>query len=195
MKRPAAEIHALLAAAHPEGIGELVAEAADAANKNGAPRDAVSPVVAGKWLEVARTLRTHADLQMDFLQCLTAVDWLKQGEIHVVYHLYSYVHRHAHVCRLVVPRDAARVPSVTSVWRTADWLEREQYDLFGVVFEGHPDLRRLLMPDDWIGHPMRKDAREPRDYRGMSIQRPNPLELVALHDATRLGVQHEGSKK
>ena len=194
MKRAAAEIHALLAALHAEVVGELVVVAADAANKTGAPRDAVTPVVAAAWLDLARTLRTHADLQMDFLQCVTAVDWLKQGEIHVVYHLYSYVHRHAHVCRVVLPRDAPRLPSVTSVWRTADWLEREQYDLFGVVFDGHPDLRRLLLPDDWIGHPMRKDAREPRDYRGMSIARPNPLELVALHDAARLGVQHEVKK-
>ena len=194
MKRAAAEIHALLAGLHEGGVGELVAAAADAANKDGAPRDAVTPVIAASWLEVARTLRTHPDLQMDFLQCVTAVDWLKQAEIHVVYHVYSYLHRHAHVCRVVLPRDAPRLPSVTGVWRTANWLEREQYDLFGVVFEGHPDLRRLLLPDDWIGHPMRKDAREPRDYRGMSIGRPNPLELLATHDRARLGVQHETKK-
>jgi NADH-quinone oxidoreductase subunit C len=127
-------------------------------------------------------LRDDPALRFDFLQNLTAVDWPKRAELEVVYHLFSYVHRHAVCVRVALPRDVPRVPSVAAVWPTANWLEREQYDLLGVVFEGHPDLRRLLMPDDWIGHPMRKDFREPKSYRGMPTSRPSPLDLLQTYD-------------
>jgi NADH-quinone oxidoreductase subunit C len=68
------------------------------------------------------------------------------------------------------------MPSVEPVWKSADWLEREQYDLLGVQFEGHPDLRRIMLPDDWVGHPLRKDYVEQADYHQISTTRESPLE-------------------
>ncbi|GBD00234.1 NAD(P)H-quinone oxidoreductase subunit J [bacterium HR17] len=110
-----------------------------------------------RLVEVCRFLRDEPDLDFNFLRCLSAVDWLKDGEFEVVYHLFSFRHRHELVIKVRVPRHDPRVPSVASVWRTANWHEREAYDLMGIVFEGHPDLRRLFMPEGWVGHPLRKD--------------------------------------
>ena len=97
----------------------------------------------------------------------------------MVYHLYSYPLRHEAVLKVSVPRDRPRLPSAADLWHNANWLEREQYDLLGVVFDGHPDLRRLLLPDDWVGHPMRKDYQEAAEYRGMPTTRPSPMDLLA----------------
>jgi NADH-quinone oxidoreductase subunit C len=134
------------------------------------------------WLEVARQLRDDAVLQLDFLQNVTAVDWIKQGRFDLVYHLWSYPLRHGCVVKVEVPRDKPQLPSVAEVWKAADWNEREQFDLLGVEFLGHPDLRRILMPDDWPGHPMRKDYKEAEAYRGMSTSRPSVLELLPAFD-------------
>jgi NADH-quinone oxidoreductase subunit C len=148
-------------------------------------RDPYFRVKAEAWVDVAKLLRHEPSLQFDFLQNLTAIDWVKADRIEVVYHLFSYMHRHSAVVKIDLPRATPRVASVASVWRSAEWNEREQFDLFGVEFIGHPDLRRILMPDDWRGHPMRKDYREAESYRGMSTRRPNPLELLPAADLTR----------
>ncbi len=142
--------------------------------------------------DVSLYCRDDAELRFDFLQCMTAVDWIKQSILQVVYHLYSYDKRHSFVLKVDAPRDNAIVPSVVSVWATADWQEREQFDLLGVQFEGHPDLRRLLMPDDWDGHPMRKDFKEAAEYRGMPTTRYSPLELLAAYD--KANPQVEGQR-
>jgi NADH-quinone oxidoreductase subunit C len=154
--------------------------------KDGA-RDAFFKVKAERLLEVMQALRDDPALGFDFLQNLTAVDWMKDGLLQVVYHLYSYAHRHEIVVKVDLPRDRPRVPSVVGLWKNADWLEREQFDLLGVVFEGHPDLRRLMMPDDWVGHPMRKDYREASEYRGMPTSRPSPLDLLVAYDKAQKG--------
>jgi NADH-quinone oxidoreductase subunit C len=146
------------------------------------PRDACFHLRADSVATVMAYLRDDPALRFDFLQNLTAVDWIKRDVIEVVYHLFSYPHRHAICVKVDLPRGAPRVPTVVSVWPTANWLEREQYDLLGVLFEGHPDLRRLLMPDDWVGHPMRKDFREPKSYRGMLTTRPSPMDLLQTYD-------------
>ena len=109
---------------------------------------------------VCRFLRDDPDLAFDYLSDLTAVDRLGLGEpgprFEVVYHLYSVSRRHR--LRLKVRAgDGEPVPTVTAVWEGANWFEREVFDLFGVPFAGHPDPRRILMPDDWVGHPLRKD--------------------------------------
>jgi NADH-quinone oxidoreductase subunit C len=145
-----------------------------------------------RLLEVARTLRDHPSLQFDFLESITAVDWPKTNQIEVVYHLFSYALRHSFVLKVTLGRDAPTVPSLISLWDSADWLEREQYDLLGVVFEGHPDLRRLLLPEDWQGHPLRKDYQQPAEYRGMSTTRPSPLDLLPKFDAHNLARQPAG---
>ncbi len=133
-------------------------------------------------VDVMRGLRDLPELRFDFLQNLTAVDWIKRDVMEIVYHLFSYPHRHAACVKVEVPRATPRLPSVAAIWPTANWLEREQYDLLGVVFEGHPDLRRILMPDDWVGHPMRKDFHEAKSYRGMPTSRLSPMDLLVTYD-------------
>lgn len=124
---------------------------------------------------VCRFLRDEPDLRFDALSNETGVDYKAKGMIQVVYHLYSYPHRHSIVLKVDLPRDNPVLPSVGSVWAAAHWHEREIYDLLGVTFGGHPDLRRLLMPEDWIGHPLRKDFVEPEEYHGISTRRESPL--------------------
>ncbi len=111
-------------------------------------------------VRVCRFLRDDPDLAFDFLSDVTGVDRLNLPEnsprFEVVYHVYSLQHRRRLRLKVRVDEGEA-VPSVTGVWPTANWHEREVYDMFGVSVEGHPDLRRILMPDDWEGHPLRKD--------------------------------------
>ncbi len=126
-----------------------------------AHRSEVTVVVDRAAVErVCRFLRDDPDLAFDYLSDLTAVDRLGLREpgprFAVVYHLYSMARRNR--LRLKVgAAEAEPVPTVTGVWEGANWFEREVFDLFGVPFAGHPDLRRILMPDDWVGHPLRKD--------------------------------------
>lgn len=125
--------------------------------------------------EICRFLKDDPDLAFDCLSNMSGVDYLKEGKIQVVLHLYSYRHRHQIVVKANVPRDNPVLPSVESVWKAANWHEREIYDLLGVVFTDHPDLRRLLMPEDWVGHPLRKDFVEPEEYHGISTRRESLL--------------------
>ena len=109
-------------------------------------------------------------LAFDSLMCLSGVDLsAKDEEFAVVYHLYSMLHRHKVVLKTPLPKSNPQLPSVSHIWKTADWHEREAYDLYGILFEGHTDLRRLLLPDDWEGYPLRKDYQEPDFYRGMRV--------------------------
>jgi NADH-quinone oxidoreductase subunit C len=116
---------------------------------------------------VATFLRDDPRYQMDFCSCVTGVDYLKLSYIEVVYHLYSVARKHGPVVLKVrAPRDLeqCRVPSLTPVWRGCEFQEREAYDLYGVKFDGHPDLRRILMWDEFQDHPMRKDYVAPLDH-------------------------------
>lgn len=108
-------------------------------------------------LLVMLKLRDQEPLKFDMLCCSTAIDWLKDGKIELVYQLYSTVHRHYLMVGVSLDRKSAVAPSVSALWEIAEWQERETYDLFGVRFTNHPDLRRLLLEDDWKGHPLRKD--------------------------------------
>ena len=135
-------------------VGDALAEVKQWRNETTvvlAPRDLV---------RVCRFLREEPDLAFDLLSDVTAVDRLQLPEasprFEVVYHVYSLQFRRRLRLKVRVAEGEA-VPTVTGIWPTANWHEREVYDLFGVPFEGHPDLRRILMPDDWEGHPLRKD--------------------------------------
>lgn len=127
---------------------------------------------------IAKHLRSDPELAFDYLECLSGVDYPDKNEIHVVYHLFSYGKKHRAVLKTVLPRDAPKISTVSTVWSAANWQERECFDLFGVQFEGHPDLRRLLLPEDWVGYPLRKDYQEQADYQGIPTTRTNPLELL-----------------
>jgi NADH-quinone oxidoreductase subunit C len=115
-------------------------------------------VPASRLVDLARTLRDHPDLQFAVLAELTAVDfWPKEPRFELVYIVVSPEKRLRLRVKLTLDRVDPRVASVSSIWPAANWLEREVLDLFGIAFEGHPDPRRLLMPEDWEGFPLRKD--------------------------------------
>jgi len=123
----------------------------------------------GRIMDVCAFLKESPELQFDFLSAIAGVD---QGErLEVVYLLYSYSRRHAITLKVRVPRAEPVVPSVTAVWPAANWHERETFDLMGIRFAGHPDLRRILLPEDWVGHPLRKDYKYPESYDGITLRR------------------------
>jgi NADH-quinone oxidoreductase subunit C len=133
-------------------------------------------------LEVGRFAKSEADLAFDNLMCLSAVDYPKENppRIEVVYHLLSYAHGHTYVLKVHLPRDNPRVSSVEPIWGVANWHEREAYDLFGIIFEGHTDMRRILLPDDWQGYPLRKDWADPDFYNGMHVKPTQQMAERAL---------------
>jgi len=110
--------------------------------------------------ELARLLHDNEDLAFDMLCAHTAVDWIENGQFELIYQLYSTRHRHHLMLSVSIPRDNPVVPTVSSIWRIAEWHEREVYDLFGVQYDNHPDLRRLFLEDDWVGFPLRKDYQD-----------------------------------
>ncbi len=145
------------------------------------------------WIEVSPAglvelciyLRDEPDLRFDMLQCISVVDYFEadpkklakldwEPHLEVVYHLWSVPHKNSLVVKVMLPRwkddvegEIPEVPTVSNVWRTADWHERETYDLSGVRFVGHPNLRRILCPEDWVGYPLRKDYEMPLEYHGI----------------------------
>ena len=124
---------------------------------------------------VCAWLKSEPDLAFDCLSNQSGIDYPARNEIEVVYHLFSYRLRHVCVLKVGVSRDNPALATVAGVWRTAIWQEREIFDLLGVVFDGHPDLRRILLPEDWVGHPLRKDFVEPTEYHGISTKRESML--------------------
>lgn len=135
--------------------------------------------------DVCRYLRDQPDLKFDYLSCISGVDYFEPDpkkatkldgppRMEVVYHLWSVAHKTSLVLKVILSRwkddqegSLPEVPSVADLWRTADWHEREVYDLSGVFFVGHPDLRRILCPEDWQGHPLRRDYEMPLEYHGI----------------------------
>ncbi|WP_235438272.1 NADH-quinone oxidoreductase subunit C, partial [Bacillus cereus] len=113
-----------------------------------------------KYYEVMELLRFHEGLAFDYMSELHATDFVTHMEVYV--HLFSYGKKQSVAVKVKLDREAPQVESVTVLWKGADWPEREAYDLLGIVFKGHPNLSRILMPDDWVGHPLRKDY-EPYD--------------------------------
>ena len=143
------------------------------------------------WIEVASSsiaavsefLRSETGLEFDSLNDLTGADWLEtdpkkkspcEPHVEVVYHLYSYSQKHRCKLKVKLPRwkdgqigELPEVPSVAHVWAVADWHEREAYDLVGILFTDHPGLKRILCPEDWEGHALRKDYEFPLEYHGV----------------------------
>ena len=145
----------------PDGVGDLDEECMDPFFKVGA----------ANLKQLLLALRDDAALKFDVLSDLTAVDLPKEDVIQVVYHLYSYGSRTQVVVKVDLDRGAPRIATVEDIWKVANWFEREVFDLFGVLFEGHSDLRRILLPEDWVGYPLRKDFVEQEEYDGISTER------------------------
>lgn len=115
-------------------------------------------------------LRDSSELQFDSLMNLSGVDEIKVNLLSVYYHLESTKLKHKITLKVSTDRNKPEVSSVTEIWKGADWHEREAYDLFGIIFLNHPDLRRILMPYDWdAGYPLRKDYENPEFYQGMKV--------------------------
>jgi len=112
-------------------------------------------------------LKSDPTPKLDMCMLISGTDFPEAGEISIVYHLESCEKPHRLAVRTRVPRLAARLASVADVWPAADWHERETYDLLGVIFDGHPSLTRILLPEDWIGFPLRKDYEFPKEYHGI----------------------------
>lgn len=128
-----------------------------------------------KLPEVCMELRNNSSTYFDFLSCITAVDYgADQNKFGVVYHIASIPYKSQLVLKVIKEHsrdndDLPVFPSVASIWHTAEWHEREAYDLVGIYFEGNQDLRRILLPDDWAGHPLRKDYKNPEYYKGIKV--------------------------
>lgn len=133
--------------------------------------DAVQPWIAvseKRVREVCGFLRDEDAFAFDYLSCLSGVDY-PDGRLGVVYHLFSMSRKHKIVLRTSCTRENPHIQSVSAVWGTANWHEREAYDMFGIIFDDHPDLRRILCGDDYPGYPLRKDFKVPEFYNGMKV--------------------------
>ena len=160
MRHVAGQIHPKLEQKFPGKVQRAELERLD-------PFLVVEPAAMG---EIGAWLRDDPENAFDVLHCLSAVDYPKENKLEVVYHLFSMKHRHWLVLKVELPREGPRVPSVERIWPTANWHERETYDLFGVTFEGHSDPRRIFLPEDWEGHPLRKDWEWPEDWHGIAVR-------------------------
>jgi NADH-quinone oxidoreductase subunit C len=122
-------------------------------------------------LSVCQHLYKNPDSYFDMLSCITGVDnGPEAGTMEVIYHLYSIPFQQSLALKVILSRENPEVESVVSIWKSANWLEREVYDMFGILFKNHPDLRRILMPADWKGFPLRKDYKHEEYYRGVKIE-------------------------
>ena len=125
---------------------------------------------------VCNFLFQNPEMYFDFLSCITGIDnGPDAGSMEVIYHLSSIPYGRRLVLKVVIPRetesgDLPSVPTVSGIWRTADWHEREVYDLLGIQFVGHPDMRRILLAADWEGYPLRKDYQEQEYYHGIKVK-------------------------
>ena len=160
-------------------IGQLVPNYSDVITKVVVHRGEITFHVAPQYLPtLVRHLRDDAQLRFEFCSSVSGVNYPqdKGRELHAVYHLQSMTHNRRIRLEVSVPDSDPHIPSVVATYPTADWHERETYDMFGIVFDGHPALTRILMPDDWPGHPQRKDyplGGIPVEYKGATIPPPD----------------------
>lgn len=126
---------------------------------------------ASDLVNVCRVLHQDPSSYFDMLSCITGIDnGPEAGTMEVVYNLYSIPFNHHLAIKVTLPREKPEIDSVSSIWKTADWHERELFDMFGIMVKNHPDLRRILMPADWEGFPLRKDYKHQEYYRDIKIE-------------------------
>jgi len=120
------------------------------------------------WNEIAQLLKNDVDLDFDYLMCISSYDKRDNKIYGAAYNFYSTLKGHYLEVRIEVD-DELSIPSIVSLWKAADWHEREAYDMMGLQFDGHPDLKRILLSEDWDGYPLRKNYKEPDYYHGMPV--------------------------
>jgi NADH-quinone oxidoreductase subunit C len=122
-------------------------------------------------LPVCKILHEHPSTYFDMLSCITGIDnGVEANTMEVAYNLYSIPFNLHLMVKVVLPREKPIIESVSGIWKTADWLEREVFDMYGIQFKNHPDLRRILMPADWEGYPLRKDYQHQAYYRDIKVE-------------------------
>ncbi|WP_328823630.1 NADH-quinone oxidoreductase subunit C [Microlunatus kandeliicorticis] len=160
-------------------IGQLVPNSSEVITKVVVFRGEITFHVARRHVAtLARMLRDDPHLRFEFCSAVSGVHYPADtgAELHAVYHLQSMTHNRRIRLEVSCPDDDPHIPSVVGTYPTADWHERETYDMFGIVFDGHPALTRILMPDDWPGHPQRKDyplGGIPVEYKGATVPPPD----------------------
>jgi NADH-quinone oxidoreductase subunit C len=164
----AQEIFDILKAQFGDALVEETISAAGGSASVGYTMQTWIQIAPNRMKEICFFLRDESAMQFDYLSCLSGMDY-NSGTFGVVYHLTSMVHKHKIVLKTRCTQEAMHVQSVSAVWGTANWHEREAFDLFGIIFDEHPDLRRLLLPDDWDGYPLRKDYKVQEFYHGMKV--------------------------
>tara|TARA_Y100001960_G_scaffold272684_1_gene300406 strand:- start:6 stop:467 length:462 start_codon:yes stop_codon:yes gene_type:complete len=117
------------------------------------------------WEEISNFINKSG---FDYLMCITSYDLQSDDKLGLAYNFYSTKDKKYLEVRLEFD-SSKKIYSIANIWRTADWHEREAYDMMGVLFDGHPDMKRILLPEDWEGHPLRKDWKEPEYYNGMPV--------------------------
>lgn len=125
-------------------------------------------VAPASFAEVAKAVKEDPKLSCGYLRSLSGVDYPEAGHIQAVYHLFSYEHDHQAILKVKLDRAKPVIASVVDLWPAAEWHEREAYDMLGIEFDGHDNLRRILLPEDWEGFPLRKDYKQPEEYHGIS---------------------------
>ena len=121
-----------------------------------------------KWDKIAAYIIQNNKLKFDYLMCLSGYDLGENNQLGVAYNFYSTSLKHYIEFRIEIDAEG-QIPSISEIWKTANWHEREAYDLFGIIFSNHPELKRILLPEDWEGHPLRKDYKTPEYYNGMPV--------------------------
>jgi len=150
-----------------------------------AVRDFTLFVPADRLVEICTFLRDDPELDFALLSWVGGTDYLpREPRFEVIYHLLSIAHNGRIALKVEVPEENPRVPTVTAVWPTANWHERETYDFYGIVFTGHPDLTRILLPEEWVGWPLRKDS--PLGYQEVSFTHNTPNRTVPDPDLKKL---------
>ena len=120
-----------------------------------------------KWFEICKILHEDPKLKFDYLMCITSID-LESDGLALSYNFHSTDLEHECEFRLILSEEI-NVPSIESIWKTADWHEREAFDMMGISFSDHPNMKRILLPDDWEGHPLKKDYTVQDYYHGMYV--------------------------
>jgi NADH-quinone oxidoreductase subunit C len=150
-----------------------------------AVRDLTLFLPAARIVEVCTFLRDDPEMDFAMLSWVGGADYLPRSpRFEVIYHLLSLSHECRFVLKVELTDEQPKLPTVVGVWPTADWHERETYDFYGIVFEGHPDLTRILLPDEWVGWPLRKDS--PLGYQEVAFTHNTPDRTVPSPDLTKL---------